>query len=63
MNPLTLSDNWEGGFTDKQGRRWTHEPNKGWRLDDRPATFLTSRPTWQKRFRRVATRVSGRDLL
>ncbi|MEV1245118.1 hypothetical protein [Nonomuraea sp. NPDC049750] len=32
--------NWEGGKRDPHGRRWVHEPGKGWRPDDSPPPFL-----------------------
>lgn len=41
----TAGGNWEGGFTDKRGRRWIHEPRKGWRAYDRPV-YLKPRQVW-----------------
>lgn len=32
--------NWEGGFTDHDGRRWMHVPNVGWRVDDSQSPYL-----------------------
>ncbi|MER7213186.1 hypothetical protein ABT340_39500 [Streptosporangium sp. NPDC000239] len=35
-------ENWEGGYRDKQGRRWVHVPNEGWR-EANPAPFLKTK--------------------
>ncbi|MEV0616168.1 hypothetical protein AB0I81_22835 [Nonomuraea sp. NPDC050404] len=48
--------NWEGGGKDRQGRRWVHEPNKGWRPDDSPPPFLDV-PEVQYKVRKMAAHV------
>lgn len=62
-DPRPWSGNVEGGYTDRQGRRWLHVPNKGWRLAAQPEPFLALRRAPKGRFRRVATRVLGREVL
>lgn len=53
----TPGSNWEGGFTDHHGCRWTHEPNRGWTVEHHhdPPYIQPAEPSWRTRWRTVVT--------
>lgn len=56
---LPIGGNWEGGFTDSQGRRWHHVPHRGWTVDRVFIVPVPRRSMWARVRAYVSSIVNG----